>query len=67
MSDKDRGPDPRRIVAETLKIVSGWGEPRYHDIAEDVLLMSADADCCALCNEVECDLGCPMTRWRGQE
>lgn len=62
----DRGPDPRRLVAETLALVSRWDHLDYSDIIEDVLTMSADATTCALCNDDECEPGCPMTRWRGQ-
>lgn len=64
--DIDRGPDPRRIVADTLMMVGLWERVDYSRIAEDVVGMHPDADSCAFCNEIECDLGCPLTRWRGQ-
>jgi hypothetical protein len=62
----DRGPDPRRIVAETLAMVGQWDHIDYSQIIADVALMRADDDSCGFCNEIECDTGCPMARWRGQ-
>lgn len=62
----DRGPDPRRIVAETLKKVGEWDHIDYSQIIADVALMKSDDDECALCGEPDCEAGCPMMRWRGQ-
>jgi hypothetical protein len=62
----DRGPDPRRLVAETLKKVSEWDHIDYSDIVADVLLMKPTDPDCALCGEPECEPGCPLMRWRGQ-
>lgn len=62
----DRGPDPRRIVAETLKKVGEWDHIDYSDILADVLMMKPTDAACALCNEEECEPGCPLMRWRGQ-
>ena len=62
----DRGPDPRRIVAETLAMCGSWDHIDYSDIIEDVLGMRADDTLCAMCNAEDCEPGCPMTRWRGQ-
>lgn len=64
--DNDRGPDPRRIIAETLKLVGQWDHIDYSDIIDDVLAMNPAADECGLCNEADCEPGCPLTRWRGQ-
>lgn len=62
----DRGPDPRRIVAETLKKVADWDHIDYSQIIADVLLMKPTDTECALCGEPDCETDCPMTRWRGQ-
>jgi hypothetical protein len=62
----DRGPDPRRIVAETLALVGQWDHIDYSQIIADVALMRPDDTECALCGEPDCETGCPMTRWRGQ-
>jgi hypothetical protein len=62
----DRGPDPRALVAETLRKVGEWDHIDYSQIIADVALMKPTDPRCALCNEDECEPGCPMMRWRGQ-
>ena len=62
----DRGPDPRTIVAETLKKVGEWDHIDYSNILSDVLLMKPTDPECALCGEPDCEPGCPLMRWRGQ-
>jgi hypothetical protein len=61
--------DPRPIVAETLRTVAGW---LSDDVERDMVYSAMRAveamqpgdTCCALCEEVECDEGCPFEHWR---
>lgn len=67
MTDKDRGPDPRRHVAQALTLISAWGDVDWSGVAADVMEMAPDSPDCGFCGEPECVTGCPMARWRGQE
>lgn len=60
------GYDPRQTVANTLRLVSQWGDVSYRQIADDVEQMQPTDIECGFCAEEECEPGCPMMRWRGQ-
>lgn len=62
--------DPRAAVAATIETVL-WAitdednlRSEFAQTAKDVRAMSQDDPCCALCEEVVCDDGCPLAEWR---
>jgi hypothetical protein len=59
-------PEVVQIVATTLRIASQWYEVDSHDllgIAHQVEEYWSGM-CCPLCEEVECDQGCPLEHVR---
>lgn len=66
LRDKDRGPDPRPHVINTLKMVGSWEHIDFSEIVEDIRLMRPEDKTCACCGYEECEAVCPMLRWRGQ-
>lgn len=64
--------DPRPIVAATLRTVAEWGlsfeeglaRDELRDIADQVALVEPGDMCCPVCEEVECDEGCPLAEYR---
>ena len=66
--------DPRPIVAATIESVLwaiGKGDDpddnlrdEFAKVANEVRRMERDDACCALCEEVTCDEGCPLEGWR---
>jgi hypothetical protein len=67
----------RATVSATLQTVAEWGlafqstperpaRDELRDIAEQVDRLERDEVCCPLCEEVDCDEGCPLTPLRAQ-
>lgn len=65
---------PQQIVSATLRQLAGWGpweiEPgQLETLAEQVenydhAAGGLEALCCPMCQEVECDAGCPLEEVR---
>lgn len=51
-------------TAETLHVVAGWGDvgaEELHRVAQEVAAGDvAGWTCCPVCEEIECDAGCPL-------
>lgn len=52
-------------TAATLRQVAGWGvgddlEKDFYELATALGTWKSDGMCCPMCQEVECDEGCPL-------
>ena len=60
----------RTAVADTLRTVAEWGPTSPEElraVAEQVDSMAIrDGWCCPVCQEVDCDEGCPLASVRSQ-
>lgn len=65
---------PQQIVAATLRQLAGWGvRDRTPDSLYELAAVVEQYDhatgdlealCCPMCQEIECDAGCPMEEVR---